>query len=489
MSPPGPTFPDDPRFSRRLIDSVQDGIAVMSLTGVQLDVNDALCRMTGFSRDELVGTSAPYPYWPPEQVDVAMKTMQSMAGGNFHEFEFVCMQKDGTRFASLINPSPVFGEDGAPLCFVATVKDLRARQALERELRCANRFEAMSELAGHLAHELNNVLTLVYGSTALWLRKSPEGVDEAQDIFTAARRAAGLANKLLGMSQRQVALPRPIDAVQATRGLVPKLRALAGSLVAIDLSEAVDAAQVRIDPGHLEQILTHLIANAKSAMPAGGTVRIGLDRIGREAVLEITDEGTGMDEARLARVFEPAIVQRDGTSTLGFGLAIVNGLVRQSGGRVEVDSVLGRGTRVTLRLPLTEEAPPTPAREEPRIPGERATTVLVVDDEPAIRQLAVTMLRDAGYDALEAQDGDHALAALRAVGRRVAVVITDIVMPGMDGRELASRIRGESPDTAVVLSSGYPGDAVEQSDRGQRTFLAKPYTPEQLLECVAAQLR
>ena len=382
---------------------------------------------------------------------------------------------------------------------------MEERERAEEGLRQSQKMDAIGQLAGGVAHDFNNLLTAILGySELLASRPAVESLarEEIGEIRTAAERAAALTRQLLAFSRKQVLEP----VVLRVNDLVANLEKMLGRVIGedVDLVSRLDRSvgNVRVDPGQLEQVIVNLVVNARDAMPRGGkltieTANADLDeayaqrhaaiRPGRYVMVAVSDTGTGMDEATAGRVFEPFFTTKETGKGTGLGLSTVYGIVKQSGGNIWVYSEPGKGTTFKVYLPRVEDVVTEGA---PRLadssPARGTETILLVEDEEAVRTLSRRILEKHGYRVLEAGSGPAALEVLRAVTERVHMLLTDLVMPDMTGTELASRLKADHPEIRVLFMSGYTDDAVVRSGLLEpgRAFLQKPFTPVVLLRKV-----
>ncbi len=387
-------------------------------------------------------------------------------------------------------------------CYAAFIVDDSRRRELEAQLRQAQKMEAVGRLAGGVAHDFNNLLQVILGTSELLeARVAPTGPVRAglDDIRRAAERAAGLTRQLLAYSRRQVLEPRVTDPNRLVAETERLLRRLIGEDIALEVRLAPDAGRVLVDPGQLQQVLLNLAVNARDAMPRGGTLtletaNLELDEAytrehpgaspGPHVMIAVTDTGTGMDAATRERLFEPFFTTKETGKGTGLGLATAYGIVKQSGGSIYVYSEPGRGATFKVYLPRVDAAPGVVAGPAPAEPHPAAgVTVLLAEDDELVRASVGAMLRHVGYSVLEAEHGAAALAVARAHPGPIALLVTDVVMPGMGGPALAEALAAERPETKVLFVSGYTTNAIVHHgvlDPGV-AFLQKPFTHRDLL--------
>jgi two-component system, cell cycle sensor histidine kinase and response regulator CckA len=364
------------------------------------------------------------------------------------------------------------------------------RRTNERLIQ-AEKMEAVGRLAGGVAHDFNNILTAIYGYSDVLRGSLPAGGTAhsfVTEIRRAATRAASLTQQLLAFSRRQELLPRPVDLNGLLRELWPMLQRLIGEDVDIDLDPGDGLWTVRADPARLEQALMNLAVNGRDAMPQGGRLTLRTRNVvldgtrpggtsidaspdlvpGEYAAVTVTDTGTGMDEETRSHLFEPFFTTKDVGKGTGLGLATVYGIVKQSGGSITVRSEPGQGTSFTLYLPRTLEHSEGPQEPE-ALPASGAghELILYVEDDEAVRDLVTLVLRKQGYEVLSASNGAEAMQVATPVIDRIALVIADVVMPIMNGRQLVDRLRSLRPDVKFVFTSGYTRDIVDQHDLGE----------------------
>jgi two-component system, cell cycle sensor histidine kinase and response regulator CckA len=394
---------------------------------------------------------------------------------------------------------PVVGQDGAVREWIGTVTDVEDRWLAEERLRQADRMESVGRLAGGIAHEANNQMTVILGAAEFLARAIRDEMAQVDvdHIRRAAHRTAAITQQLLAFSRRQVLQPVMVDLNAVVTALEPILQRALGEVSLVELRLAGDLGQVKADPGQLDQVLLNLALNARDAMPDGGrltieTMNLAVDERdastkavdpvppGRYAALIVTDTGAGMDRETLAHIFEPFFTTKGVGEGTGLGLATVYGIVKQSGGFVSVQSEPGHGTSFRIYLPLaavTGEPERTPA---PSDSGGGTESVLVAEDEPAVRAILARLLREHGYTVLEARDGFHALELAQGAPAPPDLVIADVVMPGMGGKQLGEALDSRWPGVPLLFISGYTGlDAIRRGlmDEG-REFMQKPLEPD-----------
>jgi PAS domain S-box-containing protein len=496
---------------RGAFDSAAIGMALVGPDGRWLQVNQALCELLGYSEDELLGGTF-QGITHPDDLDADLAFVRRTLAGEVQTY-----QMDKRYFHKLghiiwihLSVSLVRDSDGAPAYFVSQIQDIseqkRAEQ-LSEQLRHSQKLDALGRLAGGVAHDFNNMLTAIKGYSQLLLDGLPQTDplrSPAEQISRAAEQAAALPRQLLAFSRKQAAQPEIVDVNEVVSGSSDMLRHLLGEAVELRVIANTAAAQVLIHPGHIEQSLLNLAVNASDAMPKGGIVTIStssrdLDeqaaaelggQAGRHVVLTVADRGDGMNADTKAKIFEPFFTTK-ATGT-GLGLSTVYGIVRAARGHIRVETQAGEGSTFEIWLPRADGN----ATREAEMPLEHATvadvagTVLLAEDEPLVRELAVDVLEGSGYRVMATANGEEALALFEGSTHAIDVLVTDMVMPGMGGRELAERVLAQRPDTRVVLMSGYTEEprivGHEDTPFGVvPMFLQKPFAANALLECVA----
>jgi len=478
---------------RSLSDSTFEGIVIHE-KGTILEANRAFADMVGFPVGELAGMRIE-PLVPPEERAILA---EKLATPTDEKYGCEMLRRDGSRFAVEVQSKDIrYGENTVR---VAAVRDVSETKRLEEQLRQALKMEAIGRLAGGIAHDFNNLLTTVLGYSDLILKElSPEDAlaAEVTEIKKAAERAAALTRQLLAFSRKQILAPQVLDLNGTVLNMEKMLRRLIGEDVALAVALDPRPVWVRADAAQIEQLVVNLAVNARDAMPDGGTLRIETGRstggadgiaLGRWVTLAIADTGVGMDAETRSRIFEPFFTTKEKGKGTGLGLAMVYGVATQAGGDVKVTTSPGRGSRFSVYLPEVEAPSPEERRRRPStsslaavaaVPSRR---ILLVEDEETVRVLAQRMLEESGYRVTEAKDAEEALRRVAAEAEPFDLLISDLVMPGMSGQALASRIRSESPTTKVLFISGYTEDTAVRktiADSGV-AFLQKPFTRDAL---------
>ena len=496
------------------VQTTNDMICVTDLQDRFTFVNRSFLEGYGYGEDELIGQHVSLIVSPANPPNLMGQVLVSARWGEWTG-ELLNRRKDGSDFPVGLSTSLVKDERGAVIGLLGVARDVTERREaedalreVEGRLRQAQKMEAVGRLAGGVALDFNNLLTVITGYTemALALIDPSESVHGSlEQVRQAADRAATLTRQLLAFSRRQTLVPRTVNLNDVVDRMGTMLRRVIGEDVRLTINPAPVPVLATADEGQLEQVIANLAINAREAMPQGGDLvlevgtaeledsratRLGVPA-GRYARLTVIDTGCGMDAATLSRIFEPFFTTKPVGRGPGLGLATAYGILRQSGGGIDVESTLGQGSRFTVYLPRFEEVPtPAPARS-PVEPGSGGTErILLVEDDDLVREITATVLKGQGYDVLEASTGQQALQLLADSALSVQLMLTDTVMPGMGGRELAERLATLQPSMKVILMSGYSDDSALQRqvrDRGV-AFLQKPFSADELLRKVRGEL-
>jgi PAS domain S-box-containing protein len=487
-------------------DEAPIGIAHTSLEGRWLRVNRRLCELLGYTQAELLATSF-MAITHADDVEQDTREMERLIAGAImrYEREKRYRHKNGHFMSAKLTAVLHRDEDGSPRYFISTVEDVTDRVRLEGLLRQGQKMEAVGRLAGGIAHDFNNLLTVIIGYSDLVLLQLAPGAavcTDVEEIRHAGKSAAALTQQLLAFSRRQILQPQIVDLNAIVTRMSELLRRLIGDDIALRTRLAAPLDRVCADAGQLEQIIMNLALNARDAMPRGGTLTVETANAeldarwvaqhpeaseGLHVMLAISDTGIGMDQDVQAHLFEPFFTTKEPGKGTGLGLATVYGIVKQSGGSIFVYSEPEHGTTIKIFLPRTEQAadPADAPRSAPPARGG-TETILLVEDQAAVRLVTRSTLARHGYTVLEAAHGAEALSLLENHGGHVHLLLTDVVMPGMSGRDLAGRLGPGRPHLRVLFTSGYTDDTIVRRgmlDAGM-AFLQKPYTPDVLLRRV-----
>ena len=491
-----------------IVESSDDAIVSKTLDGKVLTWNAGAERMYGYLAEEIVGRSI-YSLVPERlQQDEERILTQVARGEPVHHYETVRCRKDGKEIDISLALSPIRDGNGTITGASSIQRDITERKRTERALRQASKMEAIGVLAGGLAHDFNNQLYAVSGFAHFIGRDpglSPAARQDLLELQKVADRMASLTRQLLAFARQQVLAPETLDLNAAVEDTMPMLQRLIGSNVKIQLELAPGPKWVRVDRAQLVQVLLNLIINARDAMEGGRIVLRTLtqevspgsvlDRLqlpvdaGAYAALSVADTGRGIPPEHMPHIFEPFYTTKEVGVGTGLGLATVEGVVAQSGGRIQVDSKVGRGTTITVLLPLTSEPVVQPRSAGYRLKRNSRSLgrILVVEDEDSVRTIVMRTLQAEGYEVLGAREGNEALRELEEVGGAVNLVVTDIVMPGMGGRQLAAELSRKYRQIPIVWMSGHAREAELQRGELSRDepFLQKPVSADTLLETVA----
>ncbi|HYU08032.1 MAG TPA: PAS domain S-box protein [Gemmatimonadales bacterium] len=464
------------------------------------ECNDAMARMYGFKEArDLVGTRLAELHNVNDPTNREQIRSFIRAGYRVSDSETREHDRDG-RPRVFLNNVVGFVEDGHLVRVWGTQRDVTDQRHLEEQFRQSQKMEAVGQLAGGIAHDFNNLLTAILGNTQLLLRELPPGDSkrgDVEEIRKASERAASLTRQLLAYSRRQMLQPVVLDLNVVVAEMDKLLRRLIGEHIALVTVLAPGLGRVKADPNQLEQVIVNLAVNARDAMPEGGkltieTANVDLDETfaqahlgsvpGAYAMLAVTDTGFGMDATVRAHLFEPFFTTKEVGKGTGLGLATVYGIVKQSDGYISVYSEPGHGSSFKIYLPRIATPARAAAGPQKGGPARGTETVLVVEDEPAVLSLSRRALEAQGYVVLAASDAASALRVVERHGGMIHLLLTDVVMPGLSGRELADQLAGQRPGIRVLYMSGYPGDAVVQHGTlpSGSAFLQKPFSPDGL---------
>jgi two-component system, cell cycle sensor histidine kinase and response regulator CckA len=482
-----------------VLSSSTQAVAITDPTGTLTFANDALRQLWGYpDHQPLVGRSL-FEFWklvdqPPAAAMAQIKETRRQ------RVEVPAIRLDGSRFYLGVTTEAVCDAGGALKQVLVTCSDVTDRKRLEEQLLQAQKMESVGRLAGGIAHDFNNLLTVVAAGLDLALQTLPPDHPSRPylaEVADAAQSAAGLTHHLLAFSRKEIIAPTVLDLNQVIRRTEKMIQRLIGEDIELQTICGQDVAPVCFDPGQLEQVIVNLVVNGRDAMPTGGrltieTSNVDLDeeyasrhvdlRPGPYALLVVADNGLGMSEEVRRHLFEPFFTTKGPGKGTGLGLAMVYGAVQQNGGRIEVYSELDQGTTFKIYLPAASRLQPQPGTPAAVARGTRTATILLVEDDARVRRLAHDALARAGYDVHLFANGAEALRGLAAIKPPPELLISDVIMPGMNGRVLADRVAAVCPGIRTLFVSGYTENFIVE--RGVLNagieFLAKPYSIEQL---------
>ena len=488
-----------------LFEGAPEAILIVSLEDRVIRLNSEFTRLFGYTQEEAVGKPVNDLIVPDDLREQAETLTRKVGSGERINIESVRRHKDGHLINVSVLSRPV-AADQSSACYVI-YRDISARKESERalreseqQLRQAQKMDAVGRLAGGIAHDFNTLLTAMTGHAELLLENDglPEIVrDELEEICRAGNRAVALTRQLLTFSRNQVVQPKVIDLDATVRDLEGMFRRLIGEDVAVDTSYGAGSARILADRGQIEQVVLNLVLNARDAMPAGGRLTIetrpvlvhrgkshihGGVEAGRYLLLSVTDTGLGMTEETISRAFEPFYSTKEPGKGTGLGLSTVYGIIAQAGGGIALESDRGHGTNVRIYLPLAEQEAPLEAVPEVTAPRHGTETVLLAEDEAAVRSLVRRILSKQGYRVIEAEHGAAALHLCETYPEPIDLLLTDVIMPHLSGRKLVERCAVLRPTMRVLYMSGYNEDEIMHHGVREQgmPFLQKPFSPIEL---------
>ena len=495
---------------RSIVDSSVDIIVIVDRNGIMRLLSPSVFATLGYTPAELVGHNI-FELIRPEDASLKRDAMaRAFADPSLHQsLQLRMRHKDGSwlRMESGCRALPAV--DGTPSAAVFTSRDVTDQLLLQEQVRQSQKMEAIGSLAGGVAHDFNNLLSIILSYATFvqeHLKEGDRDWDDVQQILTAAKRAETLTRQLLTFSRRQMVKPEVLDLNVIVKNIEKMMRRLIGEDIELQTRLADELHTIRADSGQLEQIVVNLAVNARDSMETGGQLSIEtanvvldeeytrqhLDAVpGDYVLLAVSDTGVGMDEATRAHIFEPFFTTKEQGKGTGLGLATVHGIVKEAGGSIWVYSEPGKGTTFKVYLPAMNAPLDDAATQVKDIPAARGhETVLVVEDEEQVREAACRMLRHQGYRVLEAGNGQHALRLYQQRSETIDLLLTDVVMPKMSGRQLVEQLRAEEPTLRSLYMSGYTDDAIVRHGvlDSEVHLVQKPFSKRSLLEAVRGAL-
>ena len=492
------------------IEQVGEAIVVTDAQGSIQFVNPAFERMTGYTREEAIGKN-PRILKSSEQNELFYQNLwDTISGGKTWEGHMINKRKDGTFYAEETTISPVLGETGRIVNYVAVQHDITEHLRLASQFHQAQKMEAVGLLAGGVAHDFNNMLTVILGNTELALAKVDQNQSlhtNLEEIIKAAQRSSDMTRQLLAFSRKQIIMPVVLDLNKTVESTIKMLRRLIGENIDLIWLPETDLNLVKIDPVQVDQILTNLCINARDAIVDIGKVTIETGNAvfdetycarnigyaaGEYVLLAVSDDGCGMDRETVDQIFEPFFTSKAVGQGTGLGLSTVYGIVKQNNGFINVYSEPEKGTTFKIYLPrYVGQAADTHREMDGEIPLGRGETVLVLEDEPAILAMCTTMLEQLGYRVLAAGTPSEAIELAERHAGDLDLLLTDVVMPGMNGRDLAVRLQSLCPYIKILFMSGYTSNVLAQRgvlDEGL-SFIPKPFSMKNLAVKLRDMLR
>ncbi len=499
---------DELRRLATAIDQAGEVVVITDTDGKIQYVNPAFERTTGYSREEALGQNPRILKSGEQKDEVYAELWKTISSGSVWEGRLVNRRKDGSLYSEDATISPVRDESGEIMAYVAVKRDITRELELERQYHQSQKMEAIGQLTGGVAHDFNNLLHVIIGSTEMAkgdLEPGHKALELLSEVSEAGERAANLVKQLLLFSRRQIMQPSVLSLNTAIEDLLRMLRRIIGEHIQLRWQPGKTAGRIHADRGMIEQAVLNLCINARDAMPEGGTLTIETEDIeiddeyckehawasrGRYVLLRIYDTGTGIDEETLNHIFEPFFTTKDIGKGTGLGLATVYGIVKQHCGMITVESEVGKGSVFRLYFPVSKIAKPV-SDERPTNGIEGGTeTILLAEDDDMVRKVARNILERSGYAVITANDGLRAVEKFREHKESIDMIILDVVMPEMSGREVFDHLQEMQPDLPALFTSGYSENAIHTDfilNEGLR-FLQKPYAPNALLEAVRSTL-
>ena len=498
---------------RKLIETTSEGFWFLSPENKTIDVNQSLCDMTGYSRDEMIGKT-PFDFVDDENLIIFKEQISKITSTLHRTYEILLRKKNGINFPTFFNATSLFDKKGKLVGSFAFIKDITERKRMESEkleledkFRESQKMESIGTLAGGIAHDFNNLLTVIQGHAQMAMMAMDENNPQYRDltqIMNSSTRAASLTRQLLLFSRKQTVELKTLELNQTIQNLLKMLQRLIGENIIIETELATDLSNIEADEGNIEQVIMNLAVNARDAMPDGGKLTFLTENIsipddeqshvqdsqaGDFVRISVQDTGCGIPKEVLSKIFEPFFSTKEKGKGTGLGLSVVYGIVKSHNGWINAYSEPQQGTTFKIYLPASvsasteESATQVESRESLHGNGEQ---ILVIEDEQGILDFASSALRQFGYTIRVASNGHQALSVFEEAKGNFQLIISDVILPDINGFDLVSKLTKEYPDIPVIMCSGYTEERVKQSiirDKGFR-FLQKPYSINELLIAV-----
>ena len=492
------------RVQSSALEAVANGIMLTDAAGKILFGNRAFCAMTGYALEEILGKTPGFLNSGEHDADFFRALWNTILTGRVWQGELINRRRDGTLYNEEMTITPIQKSNGEISHFIAVKQDITKRKQRKEQLHQARKMEAIGQLAGGIAHDFNNLLTVIHGNVQLVLMDENQLKEETRhclkQIINATESAADLTRQLLAFGRKQAVQFQLLNLNLIIGNFTKMLKRVIGEHIALRCRCAEALPFVNADIGMIEQILLNLIVNARDAMPQGGSIVITSEAVsinasqaethpeaqtGEFVCIAVSDTGTGIYPEYLPRIFEPFFTTKEAGKGTGFGLATVYGIVKQHRGWIEVSSQVGKGTTFKVFLPASASAAAKKSTPQMKaIPVGRHEKILLVEDDADVRMVTRGFLEGSGYQILEASNGLEALNVWKTNASQIDLLLTDFIMPGgLNGWELADRLRGERPSLKVILMSGYNSD-LPGKIQPHSHILPKPFSLESLTETV-----
>jgi PAS domain S-box-containing protein len=489
-------------YLEKVIENAVDAIGIVDRQGKFIMWNRRAEEIFGYAASDMKGNSFVHVYADKRELERMLAVLKR--DGVVREYEMATLKKDGHTVPMELSIKLLKDEAGATMGSVCVARDLTEKKSMEAQLLHAVKMEAVGTLSGGIAHDFNNLLQAIHGYAELLLfdrEPDGDGYAELREIVQAARKGGDLTRQLLTFSRKVQSELRPVDLNQEVRKAATLLGRTLPKMIRIELRLEPGVRTVSGDPNQIEQILVNFALNARDAMPDGGSLTIGTGNVtldeefcrshpevkaGEHVLLSMSDTGLGMDEETLLHIFDPFFTTKEVGKGTGLGLSTVYGIVKNHRGHIECESVPGVGTTFNVYLPAVHSVESFLEAEKSFIPQRGSETILIVDDEDFVLDLCGQVLTRYGYTVLTASDGESALDIYAREKDRIDLVILDLIMPGMGGRECLAELLEINPLAKVIFVSGYLADAspVETRESGARAFVRKPFRSAEMLDVV-----